>query len=241
MTKELKAGVAKRRISKFEPDWGDLDLSEFTIITEEAAALIAQVVGSVDLSGIVKISDEVAEILSGHKLRLNLKGLTSLSLRSARAFARHDGNIALSISVLDDEVAEVLSEGIATFYLPELSQLGSSQKQMAFARKLVADGMHRQLYSLKQSDRDMLLEIENDLEENKSQPADLPSVNINLFKDINDHAPEEIMRRCIAVIEQVSQVLEIRIITNPDVLESDKAGAELVKGKIDDAMYWMAL
>ena len=56
--------------------------------------------------------------------------------------------------------------------------------------------------------------------------------NVSLFLNL--------MRRCIAVVEQVSQVLEIRIITNADVLESDKAGAELVKGKIDDAMYWMA-
>lgn len=239
MGKELKGSVVKRRIAKFNPEWEDLDLREFTSIAEDAAVLIADVVGSVDLSNIEDISDNVAVIFSKHKLSLDLSGISTLSLIAANALAQHDGNISFSISVFEDDVAEALSQGIATYSLPKIARLGSTLGQVSLARKLVADGMHRNLYSLDEDGRNLLIEIEADLEANKTSFAELPATDINLFKDISNQTPEETLRRCVAVLQEVGAVLKNEIINNANVLESNKGRAQIGERKIDDAVHWM--
>lgn len=239
MAKELKGSVAKRRIAKFNPEWEDLDLREFTSISDDAALLIADLVGAVDLSNIEELSDNIAEMLSRHKLSLNLSGISTLSLTAAKALAQHDGNISLKIPFFEDEVAAALSEGIATYYLPEITQLGATSGQVSLARKLVADGMHKNLYALDEDSRQLLSEIEAEIQANKAPLAELPAVSINVFDDISHQTTEETIRRCVVVLQEVSSILNSQIINNVNVLESNKGRAQMCEKKIEDAVFWM--
>lgn len=149
MTKELKAAVAKRRIAKFRPGWEDLDLREFSSISEEAAELVSQVVGGpVDLRDLEAISDTVAALLGKHKGSLDLGGLKSLSVSAAASLAQHDGWLHLGIQELDDDVANALASGIVTLNLTGLRSLEGGPGHITLARKLVADGTADRLYML---------------------------------------------------------------------------------------------
>lgn len=158
MIKELKAAVAKRRIAKFRTG-EDLNLFEFTAITEDAAKLLADLKGSVDLRNVGEISDAVAEIFSQHKGALDLGGLRSLSVAAAASLARHDGWLHLEIAEISDEAALSLSTGIVSLKLTKLERLDGSAGHIALARKLAADGTVYALYNLRTISKDLLAAV----------------------------------------------------------------------------------
>lgn len=159
MTKELKAAVAQRRIAKFKPGWEDLDLTEFSSITEDAASLVSQVEDSVNLSNLETISDTVAEILGGHKGALQLSGLTAISAAVAASLAQHDGWLHLDVSELSEDAALAFSKGIVTLNLTGLKNLDFTPGHVALARKLVADGTAKRLYNVKKFSKELLAEV----------------------------------------------------------------------------------
>ena len=155
MTKELKAAVAKRRIAKFHTG-GELDLSDFTAITEDAAKLLAVLEGYVDLRHVEEISDAIAEIFSQHKGTLGLGALKSLSVAAAASLARHDGWLYMGITEISDDAALALSKGIVSLKLLELERLDGSPGHIALARKLAADGTVYALYNLTTISKELL-------------------------------------------------------------------------------------
>lgn len=159
MAKELKAAVAKRRIAKFQPGWEDLDLTEFTSITEEAAELVAAVEDAVDLRNLEEISDTVAEILSRHKGSLDLGGLKSISVAAAAALAKHDGWLHLEIPEISDDAALALSNGIVSLKLTKLEKLDGTAGHIALARKLAADGTVDVMYHLETVSKELIAAV----------------------------------------------------------------------------------
>jgi hypothetical protein len=78
---------------KFLEDSDGVDLEEFTSISDDAAAALAQYKGSLVLNGLVSLSDAAAAALAKHKGgSLSLHGLTSLSDAAAAALAKHGGD-----------------------------------------------------------------------------------------------------------------------------------------------------
>ena len=148
MGKELKADVLKRRIKKQDPEWSDLDLSEFDNITLESAELIADAEGAVDLGGLATISDEIATVLARHKGTLHLEGLTEISEGAAKAFYKFDGWLTLGMAYVGDEAAMALSKSKASLKLINLKQLDATEGHISLAKKLVADDTHDILYML---------------------------------------------------------------------------------------------
>lgn len=158
MTKELKAAVAKRRIAKFHNGY-DLDLFEFTAITEDAAELLAALENSVDLRNLQEISDAVAEIFSRHKGALDLGGLKYLSIEAATSLSKHDGWLHLEIPEISDEAALALSKGIVSLKLTGLQKLDGTPGHIALARKLAADRTAYALYNLTTVAKELLAAV----------------------------------------------------------------------------------
>jgi hypothetical protein len=88
----------------------DVDLSEMTSITDEAAEVLSTHEGDLFLDGLTEISDVTAESLS--KLEgLYLNGLTVVSNSVASSLAKQQGSLELNgLTVLTDSVAEVFSK-----------------------------------------------------------------------------------------------------------------------------------
>lgn len=237
MAKPLTLAVAKRRISEWESGgWDTLDLSTLTVINDEIAKLIGALEGGVDLRDVTEISDNCAALLRTHKGNLGLGGVKQLSHAAAEALSTHDGWLHLGVTELSDEVAFVLSKGIATLNLTGLTTLGRSPGHLALARKLIENGTFNRLYDLTdvaQEVLDIKAELAAAAEQARSSEAKISRVS-GLEREPEDLTARQFLRRCGAAVEEIARAIEREIEFRPDALYNDKTTANYLVKKLRD-------
>jgi len=93
--------LTKEIAEQFSADEGDMELSEFTAIEDEAAeCLVGMHCGALELDGLTSISDAAALSLSKHKGELDLTGVSALSLTVAQTLAAHEGALRLDLGMI---------------------------------------------------------------------------------------------------------------------------------------------
>ena len=153
--KVLKAGVAKRKISACAKKGGyDIDLMDYTEMEEAAAQALAECSFALDLRNLQSLTDEAAEYLTKHKKSINLESVVELTEKAAKHLAQKQSFIALGMTTLSTELAQIFSEAIAKIKWIKLTSLDGSDGNLALAQHLKSSNMIIHCHTLRRENVD---------------------------------------------------------------------------------------
>lgn len=140
--KVLKAGVAKRKISACAKKGGyEIDLRDYTEMEDAAAQALAECSFVLDLMNLQALTDEAAEYLAKHKKSINLESVVELTEKAANHLAQKQSFIALGMTTVSPELAQIFSDGNAKIKWIKLTSLDGSDGNLALARYLKRSNM----------------------------------------------------------------------------------------------------
>lgn len=153
--KVLKAGVAKRKISSCTKKGGyDIDLMDYTEMEDAAALALAECSFALDLRNLQVLTDQAAEYLSKHKKSINLESVVDLTETAAKCLAKKQSFIALGMTTVSPELAQIFSESIAKIKWIKLTSLDGSDGNLALARYLKSSNMIMHCHALRRENVD---------------------------------------------------------------------------------------
>jgi hypothetical protein len=95
-----------------------------SIIDEELAKKFMKAPDNVDLSEATEITDEAAELLAKHEGELNLCDCSRISEKAIETLASRNGDLSLGINSLSDATVAALATHVGRLELPELEKVG---------------------------------------------------------------------------------------------------------------------